>query len=155
VNPIDFENSEGNLGVANALLRHMSEKLPVSRWQRDLTDSTVLRNMGVALGHTLLGYDSCLKGLNQLDADRGRMAADLDANWEVLAEPIQTVMRRHGIANAYEKLKELTRGKEGITRDTLHAFIKGLAIPEGDKQRLLALTPATYIGKAAELAKRI
>ncbi|HLE67012.1 MAG TPA: adenylosuccinate lyase, partial [Burkholderiales bacterium] len=155
VNPIDFENSEGNLGVANALLRHMSEKLPVSRWQRDLTDSTVLRNMGVALGHALLGYDSCLKGLNQLDADRGRMAADLDANWEVLAEPIQTVMRRHGIADAYEKLKELTRGKEGITRDTLHAFIKGLAIPEADKQRLLALTPATYIGKAAELAKRI
>ncbi len=155
VNPIDFENSEGNLGVANALLRHMSEKLPVSRWQRDLTDSTVLRNMGVALGHALLGYDSCLRGLNQLDADRGRMAADLDANWEVLAEPIQTVMRRYGIADAYEKLKELTRGKEGITRDTLHAFIKGLAIPEADKQRLLALTPATYIGKAAELAKRI
>jgi adenylosuccinate lyase len=155
VNPIDFENSEGNLGVANALLRHMSEKLPVSRWQRDLTDSTVLRNMGVALGHALLGYDSCLRGLNQLDADRGRMAADLDANWEVLAEPIQTVMRRHGIADAYEKLKALTRGKEGITRDTLHAFIKGLAIPEADKQRLLALTPATYIGKAAELARRI
>jgi len=155
VNPIDFENSEGNLGVANALLRHMSEKLPVSRWQRDLTDSTVLRNMGVALGHALLAYDSCLKGLNQLDADRGRMAADLDGSWEVLAEPIQTVMRRHGITDAYEKLKELTRGKEGITRDTLHAFIKGLAIPEADKQRLLALTPATYIGKAAELAKRI
>jgi adenylosuccinate lyase len=155
VNPIDFENSEGNLGVANALLRHMSEKLPVSRWQRDLTDSTVLRNMGVALGHALLGYDSCLRGLSQLDADRGRMAADLDGSWEVLAEPIQTVMRRHGIADAYEKLKELTRGKEGITRDTLHAFIKGLAIPEADKQRLLALTPATYIGKAAELAKRI
>jgi len=155
VNPIEFENSEGNLGVANALLRHMSEKLPVSRWQRDLTDSTVLRNMGVALGHALLGYDSCLRGLNQLDADRARMAADLDANWEVLAEPIQTVMRRHGIADAYEKLKELTRGKEGITRDTLHAFIRGLTIPEADKQRLLALTPATYIGKAAELAKRI
>jgi adenylosuccinate lyase len=133
----------------------MSEKLPVSRWQRDLTDSTVLRNMGVALGHALLGYDSCLRGLNQLDADGGRMAADLDANWEVLAEPIQTVMRRHGIADAYEKLKELTRGKDGITRDTLHAFIKGLAIPEADKQRLLALTPATYIGKAAELARRI
>jgi adenylosuccinate lyase len=111
--------------------------------------------MGVALGHTLLGYDSCLRGLNQLDADRGRMAADLDGTWEVLAEPIQTVMRRHGIANAYEKLKELTRGKEGITRDTLHAFIKGLAIPDADKQRLLALTPATYIGKAVELAKRI
>jgi len=155
VNPIDFENSEGNLGVANALLRHMSEKLPVSRWQRDLTDSTVLRNMGVALGHTLLGYDACLRGLNQLDADRARMAEDLDANWEVLAEPIQTVMRRYGVTGAYEKLKELTRGKEGITRDTLHAFIKGLAIPEAEKQRLLALTPATYIGKAAELAKRI
>ncbi len=155
VNPIDFENSEGNLGVANALLGHLAEKLPVSRWQRDLTDSTVLRNMGVALGHALLGYDSCLKGLNQLDADRGRMAADLDANWEVLAEPIQTVMRRHGIADAYEKLKGLTRGKDGITRDTLHAFIKGLAIPDAEKQRLLSLTPATYIGKAAELAKRI
>jgi adenylosuccinate lyase len=155
VNPIDFENSEGNLGVANALLRHMSEKLPVSRWQRDLTDSTVLRNMGVALGHALLGYDSCLRGLNQLDADRRRMAADLDANWEVLSEPIQTVMRRYGIADAYEKLKELTRGKEGITRETLHAFIKGLTIPDAEKQRLLALTPATYIGKAAELAKRI
>jgi len=133
----------------------MAQKLPVSRWQRDLTDSTVLRNMGVALGHALLGYDSCFRGLNQLDADRGRMAAELDANWEVLAEPIQTVMRRHGISDAYEKLKELTRGKEGITRNTLHAFIMGLAIPEADKQRLLALTPATYIGKAAELAKRI
>ena len=155
VNPIDFENSEGNLGVANALLRHMSEKLPVSRWQRDLTDSTVLRNMGVALGHALLGYDSCFRGLNQLDADRGRMAADLDTNWEVLAEPIQTVMRRHGISDAYEKLKELTRGKESITRDALHALIKGLAIPDAEKTRLLALTPATYIGKAAELAKRI
>jgi adenylosuccinate lyase len=155
VNPIDFENSEGNLGVANALLRHMSEKLPVSRWQRDLTDSTVLRNMGVALGHTLLGYDSCLKGLDKLEADRGRMAAELDANWEVLAEPIQTVMRRHGIADAYEKLKGLTRGKDGITREALHAFIRGLAIPDAEKQRLLALTPATYVGKAAELAKRI
>jgi adenylosuccinate lyase len=155
VNPIDFENSEGNLGVANALLRHMSEKLPVSRWQRDLTDSTVLRNMGVALGHTLLGYDSCLKGLDKLQADRERMAAELDASWEVLAEPIQTVMRRHGIADAYEKLKALTRGKDGITREALHAFIKGLAIPDAEKQRLLALTPAAYVGKAAELAKRI
>jgi adenylosuccinate lyase len=155
VNPIDFENSEGNLGVANALLRHLSEKLPVSRWQRDLTDSTVLRNMGVALGHALLGYDSCLKGLDKLDADRGRMAADLEASWEVLAEPIQTVMRRLGIPDAYEKLKELTRGKEGVTRDALHAFIKGLAIPDAEKQRLLALTPANYIGKAAELARRI
>jgi adenylosuccinate lyase len=155
VNPIDFENSEGNLGVANALLRHLAEKLPVSRWQRDLTDSTVLRNMGVALGHALLGYDSCVKGLDKLEADRTRMAADLDASWEVLAEPIQTVMRRHGIADAYEKLKGLTRGKDGITRETLHAFIKGLALPDAEKQRLLALTPATYIGKAAELAKRI
>ena len=155
VNPIDFENSEGNLGVANALLRHMSEKLPVSRWQRDLTDSTVLRNMGVALGHALLGYDSCLKGLGKLEADRGRMRLDLDDKWEVLAEPIQTVMRRYGVTGAYEKLKELTRGKEIITRDMLHAFINGLAIPEPDKKRLLALTPATYIGKATELARRI
>jgi len=155
VNPIDFENSEGNLGVANALLRHLADKLPVSRWQRDLTDSTVLRNMGVALGHALLGYDSCLKGLDQLDADRVRIAADLEASWEVLAEPIQTVMRRHGIADAYEKLKDLTRGRDGITREALHAFIKGLAIPDAEKQRLLALTPATYIGKAVELAKRI
>jgi adenylosuccinate lyase len=155
VNPIDFENSEGNLGVANALLRHLAEKLPVSRWQRDLTDSTVLRNMGVALGHALLGYDSCLKGLDKIDADRARMAADLDASWEVLAEPIQTVMRRYGITDAYEKLKELTRGRDGITREALHALIRSLAIPDTEKQRLLALTPATYIGKAAELAKRL
>jgi adenylosuccinate lyase len=155
VNPIDFENSEGNLGLANALLRHLAEKLPISRWQRDLTDSTVLRNMGVALGHALLGYDSCLRGIDKLDADRARIAAELDASWEVLAEPIQTVMRRHGIADAYEKLKALTRGKDGITRETLHAFIRGLAIPDADRQRLLQLTPATYIGKAAELAKRI
>ena len=114
VNPIDFENSEGNLGMANALLRHLSEKLPISRWQRDLTDSTVLRNMGVALGYTLLGYESCLKGLNKLEANPQRMAEDLNASWEVMAEPIQTVMRRYGIANAYDKLKELTRGKDGI-----------------------------------------
>jgi adenylosuccinate lyase len=155
VNPIDFENSEGNLGLANALLRHMSDKLPVSRWQRDLTDSTVLRNMGVALGHALLGYDSCLKGIGKLEADRNRMKEELDDNWEVLAEPIQTVMRRYGVPGGYEKLKELTRGKEGITRDTVQAFIKGLAIPDAEKKRLLALTPGTYIGKAAELAKRI
>jgi adenylosuccinate lyase len=155
VNPIDFENSEGNLGVANALLRHMSDKLPLSRWQRDLTDSTVLRNMGVALGHTLLAYDSCLKGLDQLEANRARLAADLDANWEVLAEPIQTVMRRYGVTGAYEQLKDLTRGKDGITRESLAAFIRTLAIPEAEKKRLLALTPATYIGKAAELAKKI
>ena len=155
VNPIDFENSEGNLGVANALLRHMSEKLPTSRWQRDLTDSTVLRNMGVALGHTLLAYDSCLKGLGKLEADRKRLAADLDATWEVLAEPIQTVMRRYGVTGAYEQLKNLTRGKGGITRASLAAFIKTLAIPATEKKRLLALTPATYIGKAAELARKI
>jgi len=156
VNPIDFENSEGNLGIANALLRHMSEKLPVSRWQRDLTDSTVLRNMGVALGHTLLAYDSCLRGLDKLEANRERLAQDLDQNWEVLAEPIQTVMRRYGVAGAYEQLKELTRGKEGITRESLHRFIKDLSgIPEPERQRLLALTPATYIGKAAELARKI
>jgi adenylosuccinate lyase len=154
VNPIDFENSEGNLGVANALLRHMSDKLPISRWQRDLTDSTVLRNMGVALGHAVLAYDSCLKGLSKLEADRARMSADLDDNWEVLAEPIQTVMRRYNIAGGYEKLKDLTRGK-GITRDSVQSFIKDLAIPDAEKKRLLALTPATYIGKAAELAKRI
>ena len=155
VNPIDFENSEGNLGLANALLRHLSEKLPISRWQRDLTDSTVLRNMGVALGYTLLGYDSCLKGLNKLEVNTARLSEDLDQNWEVLAEPIQTVMRRYGVSNPYEQLKELTRGKSGINRATLHAFIAGLSIPEGEKQRLLALTPHNYIGKAAELAKRI
>ncbi|HUP93904.1 MAG TPA: adenylosuccinate lyase [Burkholderiales bacterium] len=156
VNPIDFENSEGNLGLANALLRHMSEKLPVSRWQRDLTDSTVLRNMGVALGHTLLACDSCLRGLNKLEANRERLAADLDGNWEVLAEPIQTVMRRYGVTDAYEQLKTLTRGKEGITRESLHEFIKGLtAIPEAERKRLLALTPAAYIGKAADLARKV
>ncbi len=155
VNPIDFENSEGNLGIANALLRHMSDKLPVSRWQRDLTDSTVLRNMGVALGHTLLAWDSCLKGLAKLEANRAQLAADLDSNWDVLAEPIQTVMRRYGVPGAYEQLKDLTRGKGGITRSSLHAFIKTLAIPKAERKRLLALTPATYIGKAAELAKKI
>ena len=156
VNPIDFENSEGNLGIANALLRHMSEKLPISRWQRDLTDSTVLRNMGVALGHGLLAYDSCLRGLNKLEPNRARLAEDLNDNWEVLAEPIQTVMRRYGIPGAYEKLKDLTRGREGVTKEALHALIRGLAaIPEADKKRLLALTPATYIGKAADLANKI
>ena len=155
VNPIDFENSEGNLGLANALLRHMSEKLPVSRWQRDLTDSTVLRNMGVALGHALLGYDSCLRGLDKLEADRARMQSELADCWELLAEPIQTVMRRHGIAGGYEKMKDLTRGQEGITRDAVQSFIRSLEIPEADKQRLLALTPLTYLGKAADLAKRL
>ena len=129
VNPIDFENSEGNLGLANALLRHLAEKLPVSRWQRDLTDSTVLRNMGVALGYSLLGWVSLEQGLAKLEVDPVRLAADLDANWEVLAEPIQTVMRRHGIEQPYEKLKALTRGRGGITRETLHAFIDALELP--------------------------
>jgi len=155
VNPIDFENSEGNLGVANALLRHMADKLPISRWQRDLTDSTVLRNMGVALGHTLLAYDSCLKGLGKLEANHAKLAADLNANWEVLAEPIQTVMRRYAVSGAYEQLKELTRGKAGINRATLAIFIRGLKIPDAEKKRLLKLTPATYIGKAAVLARKI
>ncbi|MCX7892746.1 MAG: adenylosuccinate lyase [Burkholderiales bacterium] len=154
VNPIDFENSEGNLGLANALLRHLADKLPVSRWQRDLTDSTVLRNAGVAFGHSLLGYASCLRGLGKLEADRARMAEDLDANWEVLAEAVQTVMRRYGVAGAYEQLKALTRGSR-IAREDLVAFIDSLAIPQDAKQRLLALTPARYTGKAAELARRI
>jgi adenylosuccinate lyase len=155
VNPIDFENSEGNLGIANALLGHLAEKLPISRWQRDLTDSTVLRNMGVAFGYSLLGYDSCLKGLGKLEANRARLAEDLDASWEVLAEPIQTVMRRYGVENPYEQLKALTRGKGGITKEALHEFIAGLAIPQEAKQLLLDMTPASYIGKATELAKRI
>jgi adenylosuccinate lyase len=155
VNPIDFENSEGNLGLANALLRHLSEKLPVSRWQRDLTDSTVLRNMGVALGYTLLAYESCLKGLNKLEANPQRLAEDLNNSWEVLAEPIQTVMRRYNIENAYDKLKDLTRGKGGINRDSLRAFIQTLDIPEQEKQRLYQLTPETYTGKAGVLAHRI
>ncbi|MBS0299522.1 MAG: adenylosuccinate lyase [Proteobacteria bacterium] len=155
VNPIDFENAEGNLGIANALLRHLSEKLPVSRWQRDLTDSTVLRNMGVALGHTLLAYDSCRKGLHKLDVNNAQLAADLDNAWEVLAEPIQTVMRRYGVANPYEQLKALTRGKSGITRETLHQFIAGLNISEAEKNRLLAMTPRNYTGKARDLAERI
>jgi adenylosuccinate lyase len=155
VNPIDFENSEGNLGLANAVLRHMAEKLPISRWQRDLTDSTVLRNMGVAFGYTLLGYDSCLRGLNKLEVNPARLAEDLDNSWEVLAEPIQTVMRRYGIENPYEQLKELTRGKGGINQSSLHTFISGLMIPEDAKQALLALTPASYTGKAAELVKTI
>ncbi len=155
VNPIDFENSEGNLGLANSLLRHLAEKLPISRFQRDLTDSTVLRNMGVALGYSLLGWSSLRQGLGKLTVDASRMAADLDANWEVLAEPIQTVMRRYGVESPYEQLKALTRGKTGMTRESLHAFIAGLEIPEDAKARLLALSPATYIGRAAELARRI
>ena len=155
VNPIDFENSEGNLGLANALLQHLSAKLPISRWQRDLTDSTVLRNMGVALGYCLLGYVSCAQGLGKLEVNTQRLAEDLDANWEVLAEPIQTVMRRYGVENPYEQLKALTRGRQGITRASLHAFIDSLALPAEVKVRLKSLTPATYLGKAEELAKRI
>ena len=155
VNPIDFENSEGNLGLANAVLRHMAEKLPISRWQRDLTDSTVLRNMGVAFGYTLLGFDSCLRGLNKLEANFEKLAEDLDNSWEVLAEPIQTVMRRYKIENPYEQLKELTRGKGGINKQSLHTFIQTLKIPAGAKQALLDMTPASYIGKAAELCKYI
>jgi adenylosuccinate lyase len=155
VNPIDFENYEGNLGIANALLRHLAEKLPISRFQRDLTDSTVLRNVGVALGHSLLGFAALRQGLAKLEADPARIAADLDTNWEVLAEAIQTVMRRHGLPEPYEQLKALTRGKSGMTRETLRAFIETLALPDEAKARLLALTPATYIGAAAELARRI
>jgi len=153
VNPIDFENSEGNLGIANALLRHLSEKLPVSRWQRDLTDSTVLRNVGTAFGHTLLAWDACLRGLGKLEVDPARIARDLDECWEVLAEPVQTVMRRHGVPRPYEQLKELTRGR-GITPEALAAFIDRLPIPDEARARLRALTPAAYVGRAAELARR-
>ncbi len=154
VNPIDFENSEGNLGLANAVLKHLAEKLPISRWQRDLTDSTVLRNMGVGLGYALLGYDSLLKGLGKLEINADLMKADLDANWELLAEPIQTVMRRYAVPNAYEKLKELTRGTR-VSREGMQAFVATLDIPEAAKAELLKLTPWDYTGKAAELAKRI
>ena len=154
VNPIDFENAEGNFGLANALLRHLSEKLPISRWQRDLTDSTVLRNIGVALGYAALAYTSLLTGLNKLELNEERLQQDLDGAWEVLAEPIQTVMRRYGVQGAYEKLKEVTRGKT-VTAEALHGLIQGLEIPQADKDRLLAMTPASYVGKAAELARRI
>jgi adenylosuccinate lyase len=154
VNPIDFENAEGNFGVANALFGHFSEKLPISRWQRDLTDSTVLRALGEAFGHVLIGFASLEKGLGKLEVNTQRISSDLDASWEVLAEAIQTVMRRHGLPEPYEQLKALTRGK-GITRDTLQHFIASLALPDADKQRLLALTPATYIGLADALAQDI
>ena len=154
VNPIDFENAEGNFGLANALLAHLSQKLPISRFQRDLTDSTVLRNMGVAFGYTLLGLDSLQRGLGKLEVNRDALAADLDAAWEVLAEPIQTVMRRHGLPNPYEQLKELTRGK-AITREAIAAFIDALVLPEAEKARLRALTPAGYTGLASDLARRI
>lgn len=155
VNPIDFENSEGNLGMANAVLGFLSEKLPISRWQRDLTDSTVLRNMGVGVGYTLLGLVAHLRGLNKLEANPLALAADLNATWELLAEPIQTVMRRYAVPQAYEQLKDLTRGKEGMTPERLRSFIQALSIPDEAKAALLALTPEAYIGKAVELAKRI
>jgi adenylosuccinate lyase len=154
VNPIDFENAEGNLGVANALLTHLAEKLPVSRWQRDLTDSTVLRTIGTAAGHGVIAYASLLKGLDKLRLNTRKLAEDLDASWEVLAEPIQTVMRLYGIENPYEQLKALTRGK-AINAEILVDFVQALAIPEDAKQRLLKLTPAAYTGNAAEMARSL
>ena len=154
VNPIDFENAEGNLGLANAVLRHLAEKLPISRWQRDLTDSTVLRNLGVGFGYTLLALESALKGINKLEPNHERMDADLDATWEVLGEAVQTVMRRYGLENPYEQLKALTRG-QGITAESLQSFIENLDIPQNAKNHLLAMTPASYIGNAAEQAKRL
>ncbi|WP_087495929.1 adenylosuccinate lyase [Curvibacter sp. AEP1-3] len=154
VNPIDFENAEGNLGLANALLRHLSEKLPISRWQRDLTDSTVLRNMGVALGYAVLAYSSLMTGLNKLEINEAAIAEDLDSSWEVLAEPIQTVMRRFGLPQPYEQLKKFTRGA-AMTRELMQGFIAGLDIPEAEKERLLAMTPGSYTGKASELARRV
>jgi adenylosuccinate lyase len=155
VNPIDFENSEGNLGLANALLRHLSEKLPISRWQRDLTDSTVLRNMGVAIGYSLLAYESLNRGLHKLEANPEKLAADLDTQWDLLAEPVQTVMRKYGITNAYEQLKDLTRGKGGIDQASMQAFMRSLAIPPHEIDALLALSPSTYTGLATSLAKNI
>jgi adenylosuccinate lyase len=154
VNPIDFENAEGNLGLANAMLRHLSEKLPISRWQRDLTDSTVLRNMGVALGYAVLAYSSLMTGLNKLEINEAAIAKDLDASWEVLAEPIQTVMRRFGLPQPYEQLKKFTRG-EAMTKELMQGFIAGLDIPQAEKDRLMAMTPGSYTGKASELAKRV
>jgi adenylosuccinate lyase len=154
VNPIDFENSEGNLGLANALLAHLAQKLPISRWQRDLTDSTVLRNVGVALGYSLLAYDACLRGLGKLEANPARLAADLDDNWEVLAEPVQTLMRRYGIEQPYERLKAFTRG-QAISGDQMAQFIRQLQVPPEARDRLLAMTPASYIGRAAELARSV
>ena len=154
VNPIDFENAEGNLGLSNAMLRHLSEKLPISRWQRDLTDSTVLRNIGVALGYAVLAYQSMMAGLGKLEINTAAIAADLDEAWEVLAEPIQTVMRRYGLPQPYEQLKAFTRG-QAMTQALMQGFIEGLAIPPEEKARLLAMSPASYTGKAAELARRV
>jgi|TARA_B110001469_G_scaffold121710_1_gene131462 adenylosuccinate lyase len=155
VNPIDFENSEGNLGLANALLTHLSEKLPLSRWQRDLTDSTVLRNIGLALGYSLVAYKSCLKGLDKIEVNQEKINIDLDSAWEILAEPIQTVMRKNGISNPYEKLKELTRGSQKINQKILHDFISALEISKEDKEYLINLKPQTYLGIAIHLAKNI
>jgi adenylosuccinate lyase len=154
VNPIDFENSEGNLGVANALLQHLSSRLPISRWQRDLSDSTVLRNLGVAVAHSLIAWSSTLKGLGKLDVDATRLAEDLEANWAVLAEAVQTVMRRHGVPQPYERLKELTRGRS-IDADTLARFLDGLEIPAEVRARLKALHPSDYIGNAARQARKL
>lgn len=154
VNPIDFENSEGNLGLANAVLRHLADKLPISRWQRDLTDSTVLRNLGVGLGYCLVAWDACMRGLGKLEVNVAAIDADIDACWEVLAEPVQTVMRRYGLPQPYEQLKALTRGK-GITEEALREFIQGLALPDEPKARLLAMTPRSYIGLAADLARAV
>ncbi len=154
VNPIDFENSEGNLGIANALMAHLAEKLPISRWQRDLTDSTVLRNLGVGMGHSLLAYEACLRGLNKVELDSQRLTEDLLKAWEVLAEPIQTVMRKAGVDNAYDRLKELTRGR-AIDARIIQNFIQGLPLSVQDKDRLLAMTPTNYLGKAIELAKKV
>jgi adenylosuccinate lyase len=154
VNPIDFENAEGNLGLANAVLQHMAAKLPISRWQRDLTDSTVLRNMGVGAAYSLIAYQSALKGIGKLELNETRLAQDLDNSWEVLAEPIQTVMRRYGIEKPYEKLKELTRGQD-MTAEVIQAFVAGLDLPDEARSALLALTPASYIGNAVAQARAI
>lgn len=154
VNPIDFENSEGNLGIANALMDHLANKLPLSRWQRDLTDSTVMRNLGLCFGYSLLAYQAILKGINKLEINHLQINRDLNDNWEVLAEAIQTVMRCYGIENPYEKLKSLTRGKK-INKEILHDFIKSLNLPPKVTQNLFALTPETYTGNATEMAKKI
>jgi adenylosuccinate lyase len=154
VNPIDFENAEGNFGIANALFEHFAAKLPISRWQRDLTDSTVLRALGTAFGHALIGIDALMRGLVKLSANPDRLAADLDAAWEVLAEAVQTVMRRHALPNPYEQLKALTRG-QGITAESMRAFIASLDLPADARQRLEALTPASYTGLAERLAREI
>ncbi|MBT8420875.1 MAG: adenylosuccinate lyase, partial [Gammaproteobacteria bacterium] len=154
VNPIDFENAEGNLGIANAIFHHLSGKLPISRWQRDLTDSTVLRNLGVGIAHSVIAYQACLKGLGKLDVDPVAMARDLDNAWELLAEPVQTVMRRYGVEKPYERLKALTRGR-AIDRDSIHDFIQGLEIPAAERERLLAMTPAGYLGSAEKLANSV